>query len=40
MSMNGSEFSDDGMKMNVYASQLKCITFQENNSGGVGNIWK
>ena len=38
MTMNGVDFGDEQMKMNVYASQLQRITFQENNSGGVGKL--
>jgi hypothetical protein len=39
ISMNGTDFGEEAMKMNVYASQLQRITFQENNSGGVGTLF-
>lgn len=37
--MNDKQFCDDPqLPMNVYASKLTYITFQENNTGGVGNV--
>jgi hypothetical protein len=36
LSMNGTDFGEEAMKMNVYASQLLRFAFQENNSGSVG----